>query len=175
MANGTACMADAPDAAALARVINGLRSCDALALGSIAGGNGTAVNVITNAALAKMPADRRGNNTIARSREFITFAAGVPAWLLVDFDRKGMPPEISRRIEAAGGVWLSLLAVVPGLDKAARVIRASTSAGLSREDTGASPPPAACTLTYCAVTVLTSIAPCVGCTRGVGRMASAGI
>ena len=138
MANGLACMADAPNAAALAWIIDGLRSCDALALGSIIGGNGagTTMNVVTAAALAKLTPDQRGNNVIARTREFIVYAVGAPGWLLADHDQKGMPSEVARRIEAAGGLWPALLAVAPGLAKAARVVRASTSTGLFRQDTG---------------------------------------
>ena len=40
------------------------------------------------------------------------------------------------RIDAAGGPWNALLTVVPGAGRAARVSRASTSAGLSHRDTG---------------------------------------
>ena len=56
--------------------------------------------------------------------------------MLIDFDAKGMPTEVAARIEAMGGVWSALTTVAPGLQGAARVSRASTSSGLSREDTG---------------------------------------
>jgi hypothetical protein len=48
---------------------------------------------------------------------------------------KGMPKEVSDRIDAAGGMWNALLKIAPELAKAARVSRASTSAGLYRSDT----------------------------------------
>ena len=60
----------------------------------------------------------------------------MPAWMLIDFDTKGMPIEVKARIEALGGVWGALTTIAPGLQGAARVLRASTSSGLSREDTG---------------------------------------
>ena len=60
----------------------------------------------------------------------------MPAWMLIDFDTKGMPVEVAARIEALGGVWSALTTVAPALKDAARVSRASTSSGLSREDTG---------------------------------------
>ena len=47
-----------------------------------------------------------------------------------------MPKEVSDRIDAAGGMWNALLTVAPELASAARVSRASTSAGLFRSDTG---------------------------------------
>jgi hypothetical protein len=106
------------------------------------------MNVITAAALAKLPPAQRGNAIIARTREFITFRSDVPAWLLIDFDRKGMPTAIANRIDALGGLWATLLTVAPGLARAARVVRVSTSAGLHRRDTGESFPSSGGSHTY---------------------------
>jgi hypothetical protein len=47
-----------------------------------------------------------------------------------------MTKEVSDRIDAAGGMWNALLTVAPELANAARVSRASTSAGLFHRDTG---------------------------------------
>jgi hypothetical protein len=47
-----------------------------------------------------------------------------------------MPLNVAASIEAAGGMWNALLTVAPGLERAARVSRASTSSGLYRSDTG---------------------------------------
>ena len=136
MQAGTAVVARAADAGSLAWLIEGMLPCNALALGSIVGGNGATMNVVTAAALAKLPAAQRGNTTIARTREFITFRAGAPAWMLLDYDLKGMPAHVAAKLDATGGLWRALLGVAPGLARAARVVRASTSAGLSRSDTG---------------------------------------
>jgi hypothetical protein len=73
---------------------------------------------------------------ITRSRDFIDYPPGAPAWALIDFDTKGMPANVATSIEAAGGMWNALLTVAPGLQRAARVSRASTSSGLFRTDTG---------------------------------------
>src|SRR4029077_815637 len=73
---------------------------------------------------------------ITRSRDFIDYRPGAPAWALIDFDTKGMPPNVAASIEAAGGMWNALLTVAPGLERAARVSRASTSSGLLRTDNG---------------------------------------
>jgi hypothetical protein len=76
-----------------------------------------------------------GLPVIARSRTYVDYRPG-PAWMLCDFDRKGMPASVSAAIGDAGGMWPALLSVMPGLAQAARVTRASTSAGLWRIDTG---------------------------------------
>jgi hypothetical protein len=54
---------------------------------------------------------------------------------LLDFDRKGMPAEASRRLDELGGYWPALISIIPELARAAHVIRQSTSAGLYRSDT----------------------------------------
>jgi hypothetical protein len=41
--------------------------------------------------------------------------SGAPAWALIDFDTKDMPPNVAASIEAAGGMWNALLTVAPGL------------------------------------------------------------
>jgi hypothetical protein len=38
-----------------------------------------------------------------------------PAWALIDFDTKDMPPNVAAGIEAAGGMWSDLLTVAQGL------------------------------------------------------------
>jgi hypothetical protein len=136
MATGTAVNAPAPDAESLAWLIDGMLPSNALALGTIANANGVAVNLLTAAALQKLPPAQRGNSTIARTREYIAFRPQVPAWLLLDYDMKGMPAPVRGRLDTAGGPWDALLNVVPGAARAARVSRASTSAGLSHRDTG---------------------------------------
>jgi hypothetical protein len=56
MQAGTAVVAPAADARSLASLIEGMLPGNALALGSIVGGNGPTINVVTAAALAKLPA-----------------------------------------------------------------------------------------------------------------------
>ena len=136
MANGTATMVQVPDAEALAHLIADLRPADALALGSIRHHNGAICNVVTARALASLPSAQRGNGTIARDREHVSYRANAPAWLLIDHDAKGMPPSVAGQIDAAGNMWQALLAVVPGLARAGRVSRSSTSAGISNATTG---------------------------------------
>ena len=47
-----------------------------------------------------------------------------------------MPDDVKARIKDAGGFWAALCRVLPPLAMAARIIRRSTSTGISRTDTG---------------------------------------
>jgi hypothetical protein len=132
MATGTAVTVPAESAAALAGLINTMRPCNALALGSIHNFNGSTVKVVTAKKLIELP----DNYNIARTREHVIFRPGEPAWMLLDFDAKGMPPAVQTQFDLAGGYWGALLQVVPGVECAERVTRASTSAGISNRDTG---------------------------------------
>ncbi|HWX63081.1 MAG TPA: hypothetical protein VN024_31880, partial [Bradyrhizobium sp.] len=111
-------------------IIVGCRSDQAIALGALKAELADSVTVTIPSRLDNHP------GAITRSRGFIDYRPGVPAWALIDFDTKGMPKEVSDRIDAAGGMWNALLMVAPEIAKAARVSRASTSAGLFRSDTG---------------------------------------
>jgi hypothetical protein len=136
MASGTAVTVAVADAAALGSLIDGLRECDALALGSVDGALGVQLNVVTADVLARVPPAQHGSTVISRTREYIVFRPGEPAWCLLDFDRKGMPAQVQAQLDAMGGFWAALLRVVSGLEHAARVARASTSSGLCNSATG---------------------------------------
>ncbi|MCW1988683.1 hypothetical protein [Bradyrhizobium diazoefficiens] len=130
MSKGMATRAFAATAAMLARIIVACRPNQAIALGSLAKNIADPVHIVTKDRVNESP------GCIARTRDFIDYRSGVPSWLLIDFDTKGMPPEVKAKIDSSGGMWSSLLTVAPDLARAARVSRASTSAGLSRADTG---------------------------------------
>src|SRR4051812_36771937 len=127
---GSATRAAAATAGDLATLILSCSSDQALALGSLKAGIPDPVAITTEKKLKNQP------DAIARTRDFIDYVPGSPGWALIDFDLNGMPPNIETAIEAAGGMWNALLTVAPGLQRAARVSRASTSAGLFRTDTG---------------------------------------
>jgi hypothetical protein len=112
----------------LATLLKGCTSYNALALG-IMQADGDKVQVVTTDALKDNP------GAIARSRKYFEFREGQPAYVLLDFDRKGMPPTVAARIQELGGFWEALCTVCPALRSAAHLTRASTSAGLSRSDT----------------------------------------
>ena len=83
-------------------------------------------------------------NGVARPHIIARTGANIvyhgPAFALLDFDSKGMPATVAAEITRAGGFWRGLLKALPILDDVARVGRRSTSAGLSRADTGAAVP-----------------------------------
>src|SRR5580704_7940557 len=130
MTTGTAARAFAGTASDLAQIIASCGSDQAIALGTLGHELPEAVDVTVPSRLDRHP------GAITRSRKFIDYRPGSPAWALIDFDSKGMPDGIFDRIEAAGGMWNALLTVTPELASAARVSRASTTAGLFRSDTG---------------------------------------
>jgi hypothetical protein len=130
MAQGTATRATAETAADLAQHIMACGTDQAIALGALRAD-------LPNQAKITIPAKLKDNpGAITRSRDSIDYRPGAPAWALIDFDTKGMPASVAASIEAAGGMWNALLNVAPGLQRAARVSRASTSSGLYRPDTG---------------------------------------
>ena len=130
MIQGEAERVFAATASKLAEIISRCPSHSAIALGALKAGLPTSVPIAVPGKLKDNP------GAITRSRDYIDYRPGVPGWVLIDFDTKGLPAEIAARIEAAGGMWNALLRVAPGLSRAARVSRASTSSGLFRSDTG---------------------------------------
>ena len=126
MVTGTAARAFARTASDMARIVASCRSDQAIALGALRKDLSNPVQVTTKDRLDQNP------GAIARAQGFIDYRPGIPAWALIDFDTKGMTREVSDRIDAAGGIWNALLTVAPELANAARVSRASTSAGLHR-------------------------------------------
>src|SRR6516162_4071349 len=130
MAQGTATRATTETAADLAKHIMDCGTEQAIALGALRADLASPAKITTLAKLKDNP------DAITRSRDFIDYCPGTPAWALIDFDTKGMPDNVASSIEAAGGMWKALLTVAPGLGRATRVSRASTSSGLFRTDTG---------------------------------------
>lgn len=114
-----------------AEVMKALESEQALSLGTIKDlPDGETVTVVTKNCVAET------DGAIARTKDYVEFAAGMPGFLLVDFDQKGMPDDIRNRIEEAGGVWPLIRSVFPDLAAAGYLQRASTSAGLQNSETG---------------------------------------
>jgi hypothetical protein len=134
MARGTADCIKLNDIHGLAVLIGGLRSDQALALGTLAPGLPDRVDVVTTAELRKLNGAR--DHIIARSAEYLVYRLKRPALALLDFDTKGMPVAVAARIAESGGFWRALVSIMPELADTARVLRHSTSAGLYRTDTG---------------------------------------
>jgi hypothetical protein len=126
MVRGRARRAELNGIRALANLIDTLGSDEALALGRLHSDLPDEVKV----ALKKDVDERASPDTIARSAEYLIFAPGEPAFLLLDHDRKGLPREVKNKLKEAGSFWNAVAATCPDLAEAARVSRASTSAGL---------------------------------------------
>jgi predicted P-loop ATPase len=132
MGRGSARRVRLADLADLKALFEGLDSNQAIALGALRRDLDEEVAISTKAALARAPE----STAVARSAENIKYREGEPAPILFDFDTKGMPDHVAKRIEEAGGFWGALVSICPGLAGAAYLIRRSTSSGLSNADTG---------------------------------------
>lgn len=115
-----------------AGLIEVLNSNQAIALGALRTDLADEVEVVSK---HKLDGQIR-NGLIARTANDIQYRKGQTAFALLDFDTKGMPQDVSERLSAIGGFWSALVSILPDLQNAAHVIRRSTSAGLSRIDTG---------------------------------------
>ena len=115
---------------AFGALIGSLHPSQAIALGALRDGLPDKVEITTEKLL----------NGVARpdliTRTSANIVYGGPAYGLLDFDSKGMPASVTAELERLGGFWTALLTVLPPLSDVARVTRRSTSAGLSRADTG---------------------------------------
>ena len=129
---GNACRLKLADVGALADTITGFRPNHALTLGRLRPGLPDMVRVLTKRQIN----DNNAPNVIARAAESFVYQGGQPALVLLDFDTKGMPPEVDERMKALGGFDAAVALVLPELHKTQRLLRASTSAGLYRSDTG---------------------------------------
>jgi hypothetical protein len=116
----------------LADLINAATPYEALATGPLRPDLPTEVEVVTKLRLG----NDNHSGVIARSQDHLGYRPGELAVVLLDFDNKGMPPVIAKRIEELGGFWNALISIVPELARTARVERASTSAGLYNSRTG---------------------------------------
>src|SRR4051794_25448970 len=80
MITGTAAAVSASTASELARIIQNCGCNQAIALGALAKEIASPVDVTTNDRVARNP------GSIARSRGYIDYQPGCPAWALIDFD-----------------------------------------------------------------------------------------
>jgi hypothetical protein len=117
-----------------AETIIKLEQHQAIALGALRQGLPGQCTVMTDAALKQTNGTPRPN-VIARTQEHIHFELR-PGLVLADFDTKGMPAAILQRIDEFGGFEAALYSVLPELAQVGTISRASTSAGLFRDDTG---------------------------------------
>jgi hypothetical protein len=115
----------------LAALIEDMRTNEALVLGRLRADLPDRVNVV----LARELNGEKGSDVIARTGEYLLFAPGAAAYLLLDYDKKGQSAEVSAKLKEAGGFWEAVTAAIPTLGTAAHVRRQSTSAGLYNQET----------------------------------------
>jgi hypothetical protein len=130
MTRGEAQRVHVADVGALARVIEQMCSNQALALGALRQDLPNKVEIVTKKQLAV------NGSAIARTGGNIFYRKDASALALIDHDRKGMPLTIADAVRGRGGLWPTLISVVPALQQVAHLTRWSTSAGLFRSDTG---------------------------------------
>lgn len=143
LADGSACLMTEGEALRtiisdmhdFAELIAGLASNEAIALGTLRPNLGATVKIRTQAKLRKLNGSAPPD-FVARTAENIRFRDRLPAPVLLDFDRKGMPDSVRARLDALGGFWPALTTIIPELANVAYLRRQSTSAGLFRTDTG---------------------------------------
>lgn len=76
------------------------------------------------------------NGRYGRNLETFKFRDGKPAVALLDYDQKGISENVRAVFEDHGGFEGAIASLIPSYASLARVIRASTSAGLRNEETG---------------------------------------
>jgi hypothetical protein len=131
MARGKAERVRVANVHAFGALIEDMASSQAIALGALRADLLDSVEVTTKKKLVngvERPdvITRTGANIVYHGRAFA----------LLDYDSEGMPTSVAVELKRAGGFWDALLTVLPDLSGVARVTRRSTSAGLSRSDTG---------------------------------------
>ncbi len=118
-----------------AELIDSLNQTQAIALGTVeaaAVDESRRVRIVRHAELA-----RTEIAAISRTLEFIKFPSGKPGLMLLDFDTKGMAPEVLARVQTKGFDAV-LGEVVPDILLASRLWRPSTSSGVRNTTTGES-------------------------------------
>jgi hypothetical protein len=148
MSTGAAARATFDSLSAFATCISGLRSDQAIALGTLRDGLPDQVRIRPKAALNGHDAP----DMIARTGDHIVYRPGQPALVLIDVDTKGMSTAVKQRVDCLGGFQQALVSVLPALETAGTVSRNSTSAGISRTDSGDAMPGSNGVHTYVLVT-----------------------
>jgi hypothetical protein len=136
MGRGTARRARIDTLHDLAELLACMEPREAIALGALRPDLPRAVTITTKRRLVEEINGAARPDLIARTGGYIIFQADRPGLALLDFDTKGMPAAVARKLDELGGFWNALISIVPAFKSTAHVLRCSTSAGLYRTDTG---------------------------------------
>ena len=135
MGRGTARRVKLGSMQEFADLIEKLKSEEALALGVLRSDLADEVEVVTKERVTQHNGTARPD-IIARTGAYIAYQKDRPTPVLLDYDSKGMPPNVAAELRRLGGFWEALVSVLPVLADATHLTRLSTSAGLYRSDTG---------------------------------------
>ncbi len=135
MGQGAAKRVQLPGISAFADWIGNLKSSEAIALGALHHDLPDEVKITTARKLAELNG-ATPRDLIARTAGHIGYLPKQPALALLDYDTKGMPDAVAKRVNDLGGFWSAVVSVAPDLEHAAKVVRRSTSSGIVRSDTG---------------------------------------
>ena len=128
LAEGKATPVTVKDAAGLKTIIDALSPKQALTLGVPAGvPDGVSIAIVSR----RRRALKEEPGATTRTKPDFAFAPGQPGLLLIDTDLKGLSEEVRAKLDKVGGAWAAIVDAVPGLARAMRTRRLSTSAGLS--------------------------------------------
>ena len=122
---------EVPNAAQLANLIAKLKPTDALCLG-VHNADSNTVRASTRSKRVRI--QDSGIQCIARTKDHFSFYDGE-GWLLIDFDDKDLPQQITDRIDSNGGIYAVLLRLWPELERGDFLIKPSSSAGVHLPDT----------------------------------------
>jgi hypothetical protein len=120
MSRGTARSVQIADVQKLAALIGQLRPNEAISLGALRTDLLDQVKVVTKAELLNGIAQP---NIIARTGNNIIYRTGLPAFALLDYDTKGMPPDVEANLGRLGGFWDALVSLLAPLGGVARRTR----------------------------------------------------
>jgi hypothetical protein len=119
----------------LAELISTLETNQAIALGTLRANVPDVAKVTVKRKLEELNGTANPD-VIARTADYIVYREKQPAFVLIDYDTKGMPEQVKERIETLGGLWPALVSVLPNLASTTRLLRPSTSTGLYHAETG---------------------------------------
>ena len=130
MSSGTVRVASFTTMTAGAALIGGLSPQQAIGIGvpKATVPTGGVLNIVAKKLL------NGGANVIARTKEHFTFGSKA-ALMVFDVDTKWLTPEVAASVSDGDKYWSELVGLAPGLLGAARIQRASSSAGLSANGT----------------------------------------
>jgi hypothetical protein len=112
MSRGSARRVRIADVAQLGKLIEGLASTEAIALGALRPSLPDPVQIVTKHELNGVAQ----HGVIARTGHSIVFSNGQTAFALLDFDTKGMPPDVAARLNTVSdGKALDTIAACPPL------------------------------------------------------------